>query len=110
MQIMATQEQLQLCKLQCNDHYCNNTSLREHGIYARSEKLLKMSSRDKSRESAKRLLVFFKGDKSTCILGSKFVKRVKDGSNKLADGAQVMVDYEGKEYQAVILKLHGRLF
>ena len=69
-----------------------------------------MTSRDKTRASAKRILVFFKDDKSTCILGTKFVKRITDGSNKLADGAQVMVDYEGKEYQAVILKLHGRLF
>ena len=69
-----------------------------------------MTSRDKTRASAKRILVLFKDDKSTCILGTKFVKRITDGSNKLADGAQVMIDYEGKEYQAVILKLHGRLF
>ena len=66
-----------------------------------------MSSRDKTRATAKRMLVFFEEDKSTCILGTKFVKRIIDGSNKLTDRAQVMVDYEGQEYRAVIIKLHG---
>ena len=67
-----------------------------------------MSSRETTRVStAKRMLVYFKTDKSTCILGTKFIKRIVDG-NTLIEGAVVMVDYEGQEYQATIIKLHGK--
>lgn len=69
--------------------------------------MLKMSSRDKTRATAKRMLVFFEEDKTTCILATKFVKRIIGGSNKLTDEVQVMVNYEGQEYRAVIIKLHG---
>ena len=34
----------------------------------------------------------------------KFVKRMINGSNKLTDRVQVMVDYEGQEYRAVETK------
>ena len=58
--------------------------------------------------TAKRMLVLFESDKKTCILGTKLVTRVVDGSNQLVEGAMVMVDYEGKEFEAIILKLHGK--
>jgi hemin uptake protein HemP len=45
------------------------------------------------------MLVYFEIDKSTCILGAKFIKRII-GSNALIEGAAVMIDYEGQEYQA----------
>jgi hypothetical protein len=56
------------------------------------------------------MLVYFEIDKSTCILGTKFIKRII-GGNALIEGAAVyMIDYEGQEYQATIIKLHGKSF
>ena len=56
---------------------------------------------------ATRMLVYFEIDKSMCILGAKFIKRIISG-NALIEGAAVMIDYKGQEFQATIIKLHGK--
>jgi hypothetical protein len=53
------------------------------------------------------MLVYFETDKSMCILGTKFIKIIV-GGNTLIEGAAVMIEYEGQEYQAAIIKLHGK--
>jgi hemin uptake protein HemP len=45
------------------------------------------------------MLVYFEIDKTMCILGAKFIKRII-GGNALIEGAAVMIDHEGQEYQA----------
>jgi hypothetical protein len=65
---------------------------------------IKMSSRDKTRVStATRMLVNFEIDKSTYV-----------HVRALIEGVEVMIDYEGQEYQAdmpaTIIKRNGKSF
>ena len=66
-----------------------------------------MSYRSLTRQP-KRMLVFFKEDKTTCILPIGNVKRILCSNQTLTEGAKVEVDYENKLYEAQILKLYGK--
>lgn len=57
---------------------------------------------------AKRMLVFFEEEGSTSILSTNKVKKIVSGGNKLENGAVVVVDYENVDYEAVVVKLHGK--
>ena len=56
----------------------------------------------------KTTLVVFK-DGSTCILSTKYVRKIigKSDGDRLKEGVRVIIDYEGKDFKAAILKLHG---
>ena len=59
------------------------------------------------RAPAKRMLVYFEEDSSTSILSTNKVKKIVDG-NKLEDGVAVLVDYDNVDYEALVIKLHGK--
>ena len=66
-----------------------------------------MSYCDLFRQPAKRMVILFNYDNSTCIMDTSKAKKVVDG-NKIEEGATVLVDFENKEYEARVLKLHGK--
>ena len=70
-------------------------------------KRVKISLRSTTRSPAKRMLVFFEEDKTTAILNTSKVKQII-GGNKLEDGAIVVVEYDNADYEALVIKLHGK--
>jgi hypothetical protein len=56
------------------------------------------------------MLVIYKEDMCTSILNIGKVKRILSGEAKLTEGSTVEVDVEfyGLEYEALVLKLHGK--
>ena len=107
-------------KLECNRMYrihwqlClawfqkNSLSLSHLQKTVRFPNLLKMSLRSAViRAPAKRMLVYFEEDSSTSILSTNKVKKILDG-NKLEDGVAVLVDYDNVDYEALVIKLHGK--
>lgn len=69
-----------------------------------------MSLRGITRAPPKRMLVFFEADKMTSILPTSKVKKVLGEGSKLEDGANVIVEYDKVDYEAQIIKLHGKIF
>ena len=67
-----------------------------------------MSLRSLTRAPPKRMLGFFKADKTTSILPTSKVKKIFSEDRKLIDEAEVLVDYENHDYKAHVLKLHGK--
>ena len=63
-----------------------------------------MSLRTLTRLPPKRMLVFFPADETTSILPTNKTK-----SKHVEEGETVIVEYEKKDYEAIILKLHGKL-
>ena len=59
------------------------------------------------RAPAKQRLVYVEEDSSTSILSTNKVKNIVDG-NKLEDGVAVLVDYDNVDYEALVIKLHGK--
>ena len=53
------------------------------------------------------MLVFFEEDKTTAILNTSKVKQIM-GGNKLEDGAIVAVEYDNADYEALVVKPHGK--
>ena len=86
----------------------NSLSLSHLQKTVRFPNLLKMSLRSAViRAPAKRMLVYFEEDSSTSILSTNKVKKIVDG-NKLEDGVAVLVDYDNVDYEALVIKLHGK--
>ena len=67
-----------------------------------------MSYRSLTRQP-KRMLVFFKEDKTTCILPTNKVENIVGSNQTLYEGSRVEIRYEKKLYEAQVLKLHGKL-
>ena len=57
--------------------------------------------------SSQTMLVFFEEDKTTAILNTSKVKQII-GGNKLEDGAIVVVEYDNADYEALVVKPHGK--
>ena len=53
------------------------------------------------------MLVFFEEDKTKAILNTSKVKQII-GRKKLEDGAVVVVEYDNVDYEARVIKLHGK--
>lgn len=70
--------------------------------------LAKMSLRSLTRAPPKRMLVYFEADESHLILPTNKVRKICSKNQKLEEGANVIVDYENMEYEALVLKLHGK--
>ena len=56
----------------------------------------------------KRMLVVYKEDMCTSILNIGKVKRILSGEAKLTEGSTVEVEFYGLDYEALVLKLHGK--
>jgi hypothetical protein len=56
----------------------------------------------------KRMLVVYKEDKCTSILNTSKVKRILSGEAKLTEGSTVEVEFDGLDYAALVVKLHGK--
>ena len=68
-----------------------------------------MSVRNLSRKPAKRMLCFFSIDKTTSILDtSNIISLIDAPKDKLEEEATVLVQFGKDEYEATVLKLHGK--
>jgi hypothetical protein len=54
------------------------------------------------------MLVVYKEDKCTSILNTSNVKRILSGEAKLTEGSTVEVEFDGLDYEALVVKLHGK--
>ena len=55
------------------------------------------------------MLVFFKEDKTTCILPTNKVENIFKSNQTLYEGSRLEIRYEKKLCEAQVLKLHGKL-
>ena len=58
----------------------------------------------------KRMLVFFNEDNSTSILNTSKVVRILSGESKISEGSSVEVEYDGCNYEAFVVRLHGKYY
>jgi hypothetical protein len=58
----------------------------------------------------KRMLVFFNEDNSTSILNTSKVVRILSGESKISEGSSVEVEYDGCNYEALVVRLHGKYY
>ena len=70
--------------------------------------IVNTSLRNITRAPTKRMLVFFKFDENTSVLGTNKVKKVLANGNKLEEGAVVLVEYDKVDYEAHVIKMHGK--
>jgi hypothetical protein len=54
------------------------------------------------------MLVVYEEDKCTGILNTSKVKRILSGEAKLTEGSTVEVEFDGLDYAALVVKLHGK--
>ena len=54
------------------------------------------------------MLVLFKKDKWTSILNTSKVRIILSGVSKLSERASIEAEYDGVNYEALIVKLHGK--
>ena len=59
------------------------------------------------RQPAKRMLIFFNVDQTTAVLETTKVKHVLQG-DMIKEGATVLVDFGKEEFEASVVKLHGK--
>ena len=69
--------------------------------------IFKNISRNLLRQPAKTMLIFFIADQTTAILETTKVRKILQG-DMVKEGATVLVDFDEEEFEASVIKLHGK--
>ena len=59
-----------------------------------------------AERNPKRMLVIYKEDRCTSILNTGKVKRILSGEAKLTERSTVEVEFDGLDYEALVVKFH----